>query len=174
MMTGAVAAIDLGATSGRVVLGHVGRGELQLTPVIRFPNNPVRTPDGLHWSMLELYRNALTGVATAARQEPDLASVAVDSWGCDYALLRNGRMLGTPYHYRDERNAAAVDSVHARVGPEELYGANGLQYLSSNTLYQLAADQDAHGLDGTDAFLALLTDPWVMTGRGVRVGGRRG
>ena len=152
-MVNAVAAIDLGATSGRVMLGYVGHNELSLRPVARFPNLPVRTIDGLHWTILELYRNVLAGLATAIREEPDLKSVAVDSWATDYALLRNGRMLGAPYHYRDERNILAVQTVHARVTPADLYAANGLQHLTFNTLYQLTAEQLAGSLDGADAFL---------------------
>ncbi|MHB1171904.1 MAG: rhamnulokinase [Lacisediminihabitans sp.] len=148
------------------MLGYVGRNELRVRPVARFPNHPVRTIDGLHWNILELYRNALGGLASAIREEPDLTSVAVDSWAADYALLRGGRMLGNPYHYRDERNVAAVDSVHARVSAAELYAANGLQHLSFNTLYQLAAEQLAGGLEGADTFLLIpdLIAYW-LTGR---------
>ncbi|MCS5735829.1 rhamnulokinase [Herbiconiux daphne] len=152
-MTAAVAAVDLGATSGRVMLGYVGHDELRLVPVARFPNNPVRVFDGLHWNILELYRNVLAGLASAVRDEPDIRSIAVDSWAVDYALMTNGRMLGNPYHYRDERTAAGVDATHTIVGPAELYAANGLQFLSFNTLYQLAAEQLAGSLDGADSML---------------------
>jgi rhamnulokinase len=138
-MTNAVAAVDLGATSGRVMLGHIGQGELRLEAVARFSNNPVRTIDGLHWNILELYRNVLIGLGAASRHET-VASIAVDSWACDYALLRGGRMLSTPYHYRDERTAAGIARTHAIVRPEELYAANGLQFLPFNSLYQLATD----------------------------------
>ena len=103
-VSAAVAAIDLGATSGRVMLGYVGHNELSVRPVARFPNQPVRTVDGLHWNILELYRSVVAGLTAAVREEPTLRSVAVDSWAVDYALMRGGRMLGTPYHYRDERN----------------------------------------------------------------------
>ena len=92
-----------------MLLGHVGPSELRLSDVSRFGNHPVRTPDGLHWSILELYRVVVEGLASAARDAPELASIGIDSWGCDYALLREGRMLGEPYAYRDERNLAAVE-----------------------------------------------------------------
>lgn len=140
-MTAAVAAVDLGATSGRVMLGYLGHNELRLRPVARFANTPVRTIDGLHWNILELYRGVLSGLASAARDEPDLRSIGVDSWAVDYALMRGGRMLGTPYHYRDERSALGVEKVHSLVEPAELYRANGLQHLPFNTLYQLATDE---------------------------------
>ncbi len=167
-MSAAVAAIDLGATSGRVMLGHVGHNELSVRPVARFPNQPVRTIDGLHWNILELYRNVVAGLGAAVREDPSIASVAVDSWAVDYALMRGGRMLGTPYHYRDDRNLAAVEQTHALVGPDELYAANGLQFLPFNTLYQLAADRSAGVLDLADGFLLIpdLINYW-LTGRQV-------
>jgi rhamnulokinase len=165
---GSVAAVDLGATSGRVVLGHVGHDELRLTDVARFANQPVRTLDGLHWSVLELYRDVVEGLAAAVRQEPQLASIGIDSWAVDYGLLRDGRLLGSPYAYRDERNAAAVDVVHGVVGAEELYRLNGLQHLPFNTLFQLTADRTAGMLDLADSFLLLpdLLTFW-LTGRSV-------
>jgi rhamnulokinase len=154
-MTAAVAAVDLGATSGRVMLGYVGHDELRLVPVARFPNNPVRVLDGLHWNILDLYRNVVVGLGSALREEPDVRSIAVDSWAVDYALIRDGRMLGNPYHYRDERTAAGVDATHTIVGPGELYAANGLQFLPFNTLYQLAAEQLAGSLAAAQSMLLI-------------------
>jgi rhamnulokinase len=166
-MTVAVAAVDLGATSGRVMLGTVGPDELALTPLARFPNLPVRTPDGLHWNILELYRNVLAGLTAAARQEPSLASVGIDSWAVDYGLLRGNRLLGEPYHYRDGRTAAGVGRTHALVSAAELYATNGLQFLPFNTLYQLAAE-DEGVLDAADSLLLIpdLLAFW-LTGRRV-------
>jgi len=168
MSGGAVAAVDLGATSGRVILGYVGHNELQLTDVARFPNRPVRTIDGLHWSVLELYRDVVEGLAAAVRQEPQVASIGIDSWAVDYGLLRDGRLLGAPYAYRDERNLAAVEVVHGIVPPEELYRLNGLQHLSFNTLFQLTADRTAGMLELADSHLLLpdLLGYW-LTGRSV-------
>jgi rhamnulokinase len=162
-MVAAVAAVDLGATSGRVMLGYVDHNELSLRPVARFPNNPVKTIDGLHWNILELYRNVVAGLTAAVREEPDIRSIAVDSWAVDYALLRGDRMLGNPYHYRDERTAQGVDAVHALVSPDELYRANGLQFLPFNTLYQLAADRIAGSLDTADRALLIpdLINYWL-------------
>lgn len=139
-MTAVVAAVDLGATSGRVVLGHANARELGLTTVHRFPNTPVETPDGLHWNILELYRNVLQGLTSALRDEPTLSSIGVDSWAIDYALMRGDRMLGVPYTYRDQRCEEGVRSVHAVVSPERLYARNGLQFLPFNTVYQLATE----------------------------------
>ena len=137
-----VAAVDLGASSGRVMLGEVGSNHLRLTAVARFANGPVRTPDGLHWDVLDLYRHALAGIRAAVDAAPEgLASVGIDSWAVDYALLREGRLLGQPFHYRDERRGARGPAlVHDRVPAAELYARTGLQFLPFNTVYQLAAD----------------------------------
>src|SRR5262245_57359277 len=139
---GAVAAVDLGATSGRVIVGHVdGRaGTLDLEPAARFPNGPVRLASGLHWDLTGLHRDLTRGLADAFRREPGIASIGVDAWAVDYGLLRGDRMLGEPFHYRDARNEAVVDAVHAKVPFAELYRRNGLQFLPFNTLYQLAAE----------------------------------
>ncbi|TFB87549.1 rhamnulokinase [Cryobacterium algoricola] len=162
-----VAAVDLGATSGRVMLGHVGRAGISLRPVARFPNGPIRlNEDGhpsLHWNIVELYRSVLAGLTVAAAEEPGLASIGVDSWAVDYALLRQGRMLQLPYHYRDARTLPAVDLTHGVAGPAELYAANGLQFLPFNTLYQLTADVTAGSLDQADRMLLVpdLLNYWL-------------
>jgi rhamnulokinase len=162
-VSGVVAAVDLGATSGRVMLGTVSPNELSLRSVARFPNNPVLTIDGLHWNILELYRNVVAGLGAAVREESSLASIGVDSWAVDYALLRGDRMLGNPYHYRDERTADGVEATNRVVSPAELYASNGLQFLPFNTLYQLAADAVAGSLDGAETALLIpdLIDFWL-------------
>lgn len=156
MIAGVVAAVDLGATSGRVMLGHVdsrGAGALELHSVSRFANDPVQLASGLHWDLTGLYGHVRTGLAQALREAPELVSVGVDSWAVDYALLRGDRMLGEPFHYRDERNERGVRAVHATVPFAELYRRNGLQFLPFNTLYQLAAERDGGCLDLADSLL---------------------
>ncbi|MGL4254881.1 MAG: FGGY family carbohydrate kinase, partial [Microbacterium sp.] len=147
-MSGVVAAVDLGATSGRVMLGYVDDGMLRLEAVSRFPNGPVPGPDGLHWDFTALYRHVLDGLREAVAREPGLASVGIDSWAVDYGLVEGGEVLGEPFHYRDDRTARGVELVHARVPFDELYRRNGLQFLPFNTLYQYVtararADADA-------------------------------
>jgi rhamnulokinase len=140
-----VAAVDLGASSGRVMVGRVTPNELELTEVHRFSNDPVRLPGGLHWDILRLYREVLVGLRAAVRAaEPaeGLASIGVDSWGVDHGLLdEDGALLGNPVHYRDERSASAVRGVHAVVPPAELYARTGIQHLPFNTIFQLAAER---------------------------------
>ncbi len=135
-----VAAVDLGASSGRVMVGEVGPDTLALHAAARFANDPVRLPDGLHWNLPGLYAAALAGLREAA-SGGELASVGIDTWAVDYGLLSGGRMLGLPFHYRDEnRGELGPSRVHEQVPFEELYQRNGLQYLPFNTVYQLAAD----------------------------------
>ena len=141
MTGGVVAAVDLGATSGRVMLGHVEDGMLRLEQVARFPNGPVPGPDGgLHWDFTALYRHILDGLAEAFRREPGIASIGIDSWAVDYGLVHGGELLGEPFHYRDERTARGVEIVHREAPFEELYRRNGLQFLPFNTLYQYAVE----------------------------------
>lgn len=139
-----VAAVDLGASSGRVVYGEIGPTTLRAKTVARFENEPVRLPDGLHWNLIELYRQVLLGVRAAqveARSRGgELTSLGVDSWATDYGLLSHGRLLGLPYHYRDDRVKRGVEAVHEHITTARLYERNGLQFLPFNTLYQLAAD----------------------------------
>jgi rhamnulokinase len=153
-MSPLLAAVDLGATSGRVILGRVAPDRLELHHLARFPNEPVALRDGLHWDLIGVYREVLAGLARAARQTADIASVGIDSWAVDYALLRGGRMLGLPFHYRDEhRDAAGPAAVHAKVGPAELFRRNGLQHLPFNTVFQLACDAADGMLDAADTML---------------------
>jgi rhamnulokinase len=138
-----VAAVDLGASSGRVMLGEVGPDRLRLTAAARFANGPVTAADGLHWDVSALHRHALAGLRTAASAVPGgLASIGIDSWAVDYGLLRDGRLLAEPFHYRDEgRGEVGPRRVHERVPQADLYARTGLQYLPFNTVYQLAADE---------------------------------
>ncbi|WP_203582416.1 rhamnulokinase [Microbacterium hibisci] len=139
---GVVAAVDLGATSGRVMLGYVDDGMLRLEQVARFPNGPVPGPDGgLHWDFTALYRHIVEGLTEALRREPGIASIGIDSWAVDYGLVHGGELLDEPFHYRDERTARGVEAVHGEAPFEELYRRNGLQFLPFNTLYQYAVEE---------------------------------
>ncbi len=140
MTVRAVAAVDLGATSGRVMIGRVGDGVLELELVSRFPNGPVEREDGLHWDFAALYEHIVEGLAQAVRREPAIESIGIDSWAVDYGLLAGGELLAEPFHYRDERTARGVEEVHAIAPFAELYRRNGLQFLPFNTLYQYRVD----------------------------------
>ncbi|MGV2984729.1 rhamnulokinase [Microbacterium sp. AGC85] len=137
----AVAAVDLGATSGRVMIGRAGDDTLELELVTRFPNGPVEHEDGLHWDFDALYGHIIDGLAEAVRREPAIESVGIDSWAVDYGLLRDGELLSQPFHYRDPRSERGVAEVHEIAPFTELYRRNGLQFLPFNTLYQYRVDE---------------------------------
>ena len=139
-MTETVAAVDLGASSGRVMVGRVGPRTLELREAYRFANDPVALPDGLHWDVLRLHHEIIEGLRRAVRLDPSIGSVGVDGWGVDFGLLDpEGRLLGNPYHYRDGRTVLGVERAHAAVSRERLYEVTGTQFMPINTVYQLAA-----------------------------------
>ena len=136
-----VLAFDLGATSGRAILGRLDSGSLKLREVHRFPNEPVQFNNELHWDMPRLWRDVRIGLEAGAGQSGDsLRSVGVDAWGVDYALLdESGILLENPYHYRDRRTEGKMERATGILGAERIYDATGIQFLPINTLYQLYA-----------------------------------
>ncbi|MDI1463524.1 rhamnulokinase family protein [Catellatospora sp. KI3] len=143
MATVTVAAADLGASSGRVILAQVGPDRLDLTEVHRFTNRPVRLGATLHWDALALYQGVLDGLTAAARTADGLDGIGIDSWAVDYGLLDGtGALIGNPVSYRDRRTAGVMEAVHAQVGAQHLYRTTGLQNLPFNTVYQLVAARD--------------------------------
>lgn len=168
------AAVDLGASSGRVMLGDVGGadgGRLELVEAARFRNGGVEVPTGagtldtaLHWDVLGLWQDALAGLRRAgelAAQLPGgragrVETVGVDTWAVDYALLAaDGSLLGAPRSYRDERTDGLLEQLDARISPERLYERNGLQRLPFTTLYQLVAEASGPHLDRASTLLLL-------------------
>jgi rhamnulokinase len=131
---GAYAAVDLGASSGRVMLARVGPGELTLREAHRFANRPVRVAGTLHWDVLGLYREILDGLRAAGAAD----SIGIDSWAVDYGLLdASGALIGNPVHYRDGRTDGVMARVTDAIGADTLYDVSGLQFLPFNTVYQL-------------------------------------
>jgi rhamnulokinase len=134
-----VAAVDLGASGGRVMAGQVRAEGVELHEVYRFPNEPVAVGGTLYWDILRLYAEVRHGLAAAAGRFA-LAGVGIDSWGVDFGLLdASGALLGNPVHYRDARTTGVPSRVHAAVPAAELYALTGIQQLPFNTIYQLAA-----------------------------------
>jgi rhamnulokinase len=150
-----VAAVDLGASSGRVMAGRVGPNTLDLLEVHRFANGPVRIGPTLHWDVLGLYREVLHGLTVAARKH-DLAGIGIDSWAVDYGLLdATGALLGNPVHYRDNRTAGVLERVLKTVPADELYAVTGLQQLPFNTIYQLVSALGTAQLQIADQLLLI-------------------
>jgi rhamnulokinase len=137
------------------MLGHLGPDQLSVEAVHRFPNDPVRIPDGLHWNILELYRNVLLGLRKAVGAQPDVAGIGICSWAVDYGLVSGDRLINNPFHYRDERTARGVDLIHKIADHATLYATNGLQFLPFNTIYQLAVDHEAGTIDDKTRMLML-------------------
>jgi rhamnulokinase len=140
----AVAAVDLGAESGRVVLGRFDGERVTLEEVHRFPTSP-RPHDGhLRWDLHGLWSQIRTGLAAAGTVD----AVGVDAWGVDYGLLgRDGELLGDPVAYRDPRTRGMVEEAIGRVGRERLYQATGTQLMEINTVFQLMAEHRAGTLE---------------------------
>lgn len=133
-------AIDLGAESGRTILGTLSDGKLVLNETHRFPNEPVRLPEGLHWDILRLWAEIKAGIKKTVRDDVELASLGVDTWAVDFVLLdKNSALLGNPYHYRDARTDGMLDEAFRQMPREEIFFNTGIQFLQLNTLYQLLA-----------------------------------
>ena len=136
------AAIDIGASSGRVVAGWWAGGQMRLDVVHRFPNGAAERDGHLRWDLTGLYEQVLVGLSLLAERYPGVVSIGIDTWAVDYGLLdADGRLLAEPIAYRDDRTEAVIEEVHARVDPAALYAISGCQFLPFNTLYQLAAEQ---------------------------------
>jgi rhamnulokinase len=136
-------ALDLGAESGRAMLGQLLQHRLELTEIHRFPNTPVRLPSGLYWDTLRLFNEICEGLRLAAAQSEELDGIGVDTWGVDFALLEaTGALLDNPRHYRDTRTHGAFDRVFAKVPRAEIFRQTGIQFMEINSLYQLYAVQE--------------------------------
>jgi rhamnulokinase len=134
-------AFDLGASSGRAMLGRLEADHLTLKEVHRFPNGGVRLNDGLHWDILRLWREIEEGIRLAAQRAGEgLVSLGLDTWGVDFGLLdAHDALIGNPYHYRDARTDGMMEAVFAKVPRAEIYEHTGIQFIQLNTLYQLFA-----------------------------------
>jgi rhamnulokinase len=166
-----MAAADLGASAGRVMVGRVRSGVLELHEAHRFPNTPVLAGGTLHWDILSLYRGVLDGLR-AATETGELASAGIDSWGVDYGLLdARGALLGNPVHYRDRRTDGAVERVLARIPAGELYAATGIQQLAINTICQLTAAADTPQLQAAATLLLIpdLLGYWLTGSAGAEI-----
>jgi rhamnulokinase len=165
-------AFDLGAASGRAILGQFDGKRLRLSEVHRFPNGPVCLPDGLHWDVLRLWSEIKCGLALAVREHgANLAGAGLDTWGVDFGLLdRDGALVSNPHHYRDGRTDGMLEEAFRRVPRHEIFEQTGIQFMQINSLYQLLAMVvgGSPALDVAETFLAMpdLFNYW-LTGRKV-------
>ena len=134
-------AIDLGAESGRLMLGSLADGRLTLEEIHRFPNVPIKSGRSLHWNVPQLFDEVRAGLGKAAGRKLPVASISTDSWGLDYMLFaEDGSVIGPTFHYRDERAADGVRNANALVDWPTLFRETGIQFIPMNTIYQLKAE----------------------------------
>lgn len=142
-MTTHYLACDLGAESGRLMLGTLTDGRLELVELHRFANVPVRHGESLHWDIPRLFAGLQTGLKKAAATGVPIASVSADSWGVDYLMFDGRDQLVSPvFHYRDPRTAHGVQRALARVSWPEIFAETGIQFMPINALYQLMAESE--------------------------------
>ncbi|MDQ0677174.1 rhamnulokinase [Arthrobacter pascens] len=168
---GVFAAVDIGASSGRVILGRIKDGpgkdrRVELEVVHRFPNGVVELDGGLRWDFDALFDEVLAGLSAAATvaavQDEEITSIGIDTWAVDYGLVNAaGELVAQPFSYRDDRNHAAVAPVHQKLDPARLYATTGLQFLQFNTVYQLATER---ALNGVQALLIPDLIAFLLTG----------
>lgn len=135
-------AIDLGASSGRGIVGSFDGEKLTLRENHRFSNDPVNLCGRLYWDILRIFHEIKLSIQKTVLDGDRVSSIGIDTWGVDYGLLdRNGRLLSNPVHYRDTRTQNAQELVSKTVPADELYGTAGIQTLNFNTIYQLATER---------------------------------
>jgi rhamnulokinase len=171
-------ALDLGASSGRAMIGQFDGEHIRLSEVHRFPNGPVRLPDDggsgcrLHWDVLRLWTEIKRGLTRAVQEHgANLAGVGLDTWGVDFGLVDgHGALVSNPYHYRDSRTDGMLEEAFRRVPREEIFEQTGIQFMQLNSLYQLLSMvvDRSPALDIAETFLTMpdLFNYW-LTGRKV-------
>ena len=148
-------AIDIGASSGRHIVGWMEDGEIRTREVYRFPNGVTEQDGHLVWDLEALIRSVKTGITEAQKQFPNLASLSIDTWGVDYVLLKGNEVVLPVYAYRDSRTEAVIPEVHEKMPFSELYRHTGCQFQPFNSVYQLYADKLAGRLEGVTDLLMI-------------------
>ncbi|WP_404309326.1 rhamnulokinase [Neorhodopirellula lusitana] len=151
-------ACDLGAESGRVILGNVTDGKLVLEELHRFPNSAARIQGSLRWNVLGIFEELKKGLRKVADRNVLVSSLSVDSWGVDYVLFnQNQPMLSLPYQYRDSRTEGTYEPAIKKAGREKIFNETGIQFMSINTLYHMIADvqENSDVLEVADQFLTI-------------------
>ncbi|WP_123041056.1 rhamnulokinase [Cohnella candidum] len=153
-----ILAFDLGASSGRAILGRLNGSRIETEELHRFPNDPVQVGDRLHWDILRLYHEIKQGLLKAKHAGVEPASLGIDSWAVDFGLLGpDGGLLGNPFHYRDRHTDGMMEKFFEEVPSSEVFARTGIQFLPFNTLYQLYAMKSAGSplFDSAERFLMI-------------------
>ena len=149
-------AVDLGATSGRTILGTLTDGRLEQRELTRFPNPIIHTGGHWHWDLLALYREILEALTLVAKEGTEIASIGIDTWGCDFAMFgKDGGWLRQPYCYRDPHTEGAMEALFERMPREQVYEKTGIQFMPFNSLFQLDTLRRHHdsALEASDKIL---------------------
>ena len=148
-------AIDIGASSGRHIVGWMENGVLRTEEVYRFPNSVQRVDGHLEWDIDSLFANVKQGIREAFAKYPNIESLSIDTWAVDYVLLKNDQPIYPVYTYRDSRTQAVIPEVHSILPFEQLYQRTGIQFQPFNSIYQLYADKTAGRLAEAEDFLMI-------------------
>ena len=137
-------AFDLGATSGRSILGTLDNGRLQIKELTRFPNQILQIGNHFHWNIYSLFEHLKEGLVAAKKEGVEISSIGIDTWGVDFALIaKDGSVLGAPYAYRDPLTEVAPEKFFQIIPREKVYDLTGIQVMNFNSLYQLFALKQA-------------------------------
>lgn len=148
-------AIDIGASSGRHIVGREDGCEIKIEEVYRFKNGVVKQDGHLVWDLDGLYNNVLNGIKAAFERYNNIVSLAIDTWGVDYVLMNGDKEILPFISYRDSRTEGVIDTVHRVISFNELYSKTGIQFQPFNTIYQLYCDKLSGKFDGATDFLML-------------------
>ncbi len=164
-------AVDLGATSGRTILGSIADGKLTQRELTRFPNNIIQTGGHFYWDIYALYNEIINGLKIVAQEQIKIESIGIDTWGVDFVCIgKDGGVLRTPYCYRDPHTSDAMDEYFKLVDKKEVYRRTGIQFMNFNSLFQLSTMRKNHdsALEAADKVLfmpdALM---YMLTGEAV-------
>lgn len=132
-------AVDLGATSGRTILGALQEGKLEQRELTRFPNHIIQLGGHYYWDIYALYREILRGLKVVAEEKIEIASIGIDTWGVDFAFIgQDGALLRNPYCYRDPHTEGAMEEYFRQIPREKVYEKTGIQFMNFNSLFQLS------------------------------------
>jgi rhamnulokinase len=155
-------AFDIGASSGRGIIGTIENEKIELREIHRFPNGAKDSDGSLFWDFKALVSEIHTGLQKALDQVEKIDGIGIDTWGVDYLILKkDGNFARPPYHYRDSRTDGMPEKVFKQIGEEELYSATGIQAMKFNTIFQLAAHQEKHPEDLENGTMLLMPDAIV-------------
>ena len=148
-------AIDLGATSGRHIVGHLEKGEYKLDEIYRFKTGMDETKDGLTWDISRLFNEIKEGIKLAFKKYPNIESLSIDTWGVDYVLMNGEKEIPPFYAYRNERCQKSAQKVHKIISFDDIYSKTGIQFAAFNTIYQLCDDLEKGRLENATDYLML-------------------